>query len=163
MTELTYALDATKFSDCKDGSFDWSVPALLKFCRDRGFNSSERKFASLCGATELEIKRYESGTVVLSSGVVPVAGLLVIEGMLSWKPPGEAKHLLGPGSVVGLAEGLAGAEMLDEITAETQAVVKEMPLFELQLGLEKTPNQLQSLFRVTIERILDDRFYSAGN
>jgi hypothetical protein len=161
MKEFTYKLDLGRFDACKDPSFEWSEPGLLKYCRENGFNSSERKFLSLWGSSELEDASYAAGELVLKRGVVPVSALLVMDGVLVWESSGGTKHIFGPGSVVGMAEGLAGLALSGDITAETLSHVKLLNLLDFEMELEKTPAQLSSLFRISIERILGERFYGS--
>lgn len=123
-------------------------------------SGSERKFAILRDARELEAADFNAGSVVLPAGLAPLTAVLIVEGYALWNVPGEP-HRLGPGAVMGIAEGLAHLPMRAEVIAETALKARLLSIIDIEMALEKSPTKLPGIMRLSLERILGDRFFQA--
>jgi CRP-like cAMP-binding protein len=152
---LAYQLNVDRFSEPL-GS-DMGTMDMHTYAQYKGLSSDERKFLSLMHAGELRSRIFAQDELIFEANKPAIQALLILEGEALWEVS-EQPCKLGPGSVVGLAEGLAGLRHLYNLRAISQVRAKTLTLSELVADLESANAGIKGLFRVTLERILESRF-----
>jgi hypothetical protein len=152
---LSYQLGVNRFSEPL-GS-DMGTLDIQSYAHHKGLSSDERKFLSLMHAGALQSRIFAQDEIIFEANKPVTQALLILEGEALWKVS-EQPCKLGPGSVLGLAEGLAGLRHLYSLCALTQVRAKTLALSELLADLESANAGIKGLFRVTLERILEGRF-----
>lgn len=122
--------------------------------------SSERKFEVLKSAPELEVAHYKPGECILPAGVAPLSAVLITHGYAVWDVPG-CPHRLGPGAVMGMAEGLSHLPLRYELRSEGDVEARLLSILDIEMAMEKSPPKLRGIFRLSLERILGDRFFQS--
>lgn len=152
---LAYQLNLDRFST-PIGS-DMGTMDMHTYAQHKGLNSEERKFLSLMYTSDLRSSIFAQDELIFEAKKPAIQALLILEGEALWEVS-EQPCKLGPGSVVGLAEGLAGLPHLYNLRAISQVRAKTLLLSELLADLESVNVGIKGLFRVTLERILENRF-----
>jgi len=68
-------------------------------------------------------------------------------------------QMVGPGAVLGLAEGLAQTPITFEVSAVSVLEVAEISIVDLERALGHSGKVLQAVARLAMERILHDRAF----
>ncbi|MFM1826812.1 MAG: hypothetical protein RLY67_193, partial [Pseudomonadota bacterium] len=102
------------------------------------------------------------GSLISRAGQVPLDGVLITQGFASVVVNGVT-HRLGPGSVIGVAEGLAELPLLHTYHAETPVEARVLPILDIEVAMEKSPPRLRGIFKLSLERILGERFFQVRN
>jgi hypothetical protein len=152
---LTYQLGVDRFSEPL-GS-DMGAMDLHAYAQHKDLSSDERKFLSLMHAGELRSRIFAQDELIFEANKPVTQALLILEGQALWDVT-DRPCLLGPGSVLGLAEGLAGLRHLYNLRAVSQVRAKTLAISDLMADLESVNAGIKGLFRVTAERILESRF-----
>jgi hypothetical protein len=152
---LVYQLNVDRFSEPL-GS-DIGTMDMHTYAQHKGLSSDERKFLSLMHAGELRSRIFAQDELIFEANKPAIQALLILEGEALWEV-NEQPCKLGPGSVVGLAEGLAGLRHLYNLRAISQVRAQTLGISELVADLESANAGIKGLFRVTLERILESRF-----
>jgi len=152
---LSYQLGVSRFSEPL-GS-DMGTMDLHAYAQHKGLSSDERKFLSLMHAGELKSRIFAQDEVIFEANKPVTEAILILDGEALWEVS-EQPCKLGPGAVLGLAEGLAGLRHLYNLRALTQVRAKALSLSKLVADLESANAGIKGLFRVTAERILEGRF-----
>jgi hypothetical protein len=67
---------------------------------------------------------------------------------------GDTQFHLGPGAVIGLAEGLSGQTSKWRVTSDSVVHTRSIPIAQALTEIQQTHSALRSLCQVTIARIL---------
>ncbi|MFM1827577.1 MAG: hypothetical protein RLY67_958 [Pseudomonadota bacterium] len=141
-----YALDAPRLAGLKPNQ--------------PGLSSSERKYVLLQSSTDLQAEQFSMGSALIKEGEVPLTAYMVTKGTIELRTPGSP-HLLGPGAVVGMAEGLANLPVLYGAYALTDVEVQALSVVDVEMSLERSSPKLRGILQLSIERILGDRFFAS--
>lgn len=125
-----------------------------------GLSSSERKYVLLQSSPDLQAEHFSSGSVLIKAGEVPMTAYMVTKGTVELQTSG-APHLLGPGAVLGMAEGLAHLPLLHSAVASTDVEVQALSVVDVEMSLERSSPKLRGILQLSIERILGDRFFAS--
>jgi CRP-like cAMP-binding protein len=116
-------------------------------------SANERLYFSLWGSAELSTSLIRAKTCFAHQGEAVSSAYFVIKGaVLGVK--GEEIYRLGPGSVIGLAEGVGGLPHDMDAIAVDDVQVRVFPIYEISRLVKKLPSGLKGILRSTVMRTL---------
>ena len=116
-------------------------------------SSNERLYFSLWGSKLLSTTSFEAQKKIFQTGEeVAVAYFIVSGSLLAIKD----QHIerLGPGSVLCLAEGLAGLPAPKTIVTVTPVQARIIPLHKVDHMVPNLPHAIRQIIRTTVKRTL---------
>jgi|GEM_PF-590716 len=121
-------------------------------------SSSQLKFNELIKAFSERTHNIDAGEVLFSARDIPLHAFLLLKGVvrIGCKPN---LQMVGPGAVLGLAEGLAQTPITFEVSAVSVLEVAEISIVDLERALGHSGKVLQAVARLAMERILHDRAF----
>ncbi len=121
-------------------------------------SSSQVKFNDLMKALSGQSHSIEAGTVLFNAQDIPLHAFLLLEGVirLDCRP---SPQMVGPGAVIGLAEGLAQTSISFEASAATRLEVVEISVVDIERAFGHAGKTLQGIARLAMERVLHDRIF----
>jgi hypothetical protein len=152
---LSYQLDLSRFPQ-PFGS-DMGNLDVHDYAQKHSLSSNESKFLSLLNASELQSRVFSEGELIFETGKSVAFALLIMDGEALWEVEPQPVRL-GQGAVLGMAEGIAGLRSLYNLRASSQVRCKVIEMSKLLPNLETANAGLKGLFRVSLERILKERF-----
>jgi CRP-like cAMP-binding protein len=121
----------------------------------KGLSSEGLMFLKLQASDKLKTSAQTEGERLGSQGEDNFASAyIVVEGHVDAQSE-SFKYSLGPGSVLGLAEGLTDAALIWTLTAVDHVTVMEIPIDKALRGLEHANPGIRGIVRYTADRILD--------
>lgn len=149
--DLRFGMDMQRFKAL--GIIDpRSKEAINSFDRHE-FSSAERLFFKLWGSG-LNSGVFQPGQKIAERGEHAVFAHVVISGTVETSDA-RGKMLLGPGSVFGMAEGLADIVYAWDAVAKTVVMTKHIPLDRALREVRRLNPGLKGICRFTTMRILD--------
>jgi hypothetical protein len=150
MAGLSFGMDMSRFKAL--GIIDPNSKQALDAFNHHEFSSAERLFFKLWGS-DLPSAAFQPGQKLVKRGEHPVSAYVVISGVVEITNS-SGKFLFGPGSVFGLAEGLA--DTVNEWDAEAKSVVvtKMIPIDRALREVRRLNVGLKGICRFTTMRIL---------
>ena len=109
----------------------------------------------LIASAQLAAITFGEGQLIIRGGDHPQEAFFVLQGEVNLSTPELGLCVLGPGSVVSLAEGVAGVPSRAKAVAKTQTLTMRLPLKPLLNALANANPGLKGIMRVTMLRILD--------
>lgn len=135
------------------GVMDPYSPKSLEIYKSGKLTSNERLYFSLWGSKLLSAVSFEAKKKVFEAGSdIAVAYFIVSGSLLSIE--GDNIERLGPGSVIGLAEGLVGMRFNKTILSVTPVQARVIPLHKVDQIIPKLPDAFRGIFQNTIKRTL---------
>lgn len=125
-------------------------------------SSSQVKFNDLVTALSSRSQNVALGTVLFNAQDVPLHAFLILKGIvrIDCRPNPQ---MVGPGAVLGLAEGLAQVAISFEVSAVTSLEVAEISIVDVERDFGHSGMVLQGIARLAMERILHDRAFGSGS
>lgn len=146
-----FAIDTRRMSQL--GILDPRSPAALAAFHQNQFSSQERLFFSLWGSRLLNDGVFKIGEMLAHKGEVVVNAYIVISGELDANN-GNQQFTLGPGSVLGLAEGLAHLPYSMTVMAKTVVTTRILRLDKIDREIPKMNAGLRGICRGAVIRAL---------
>ncbi len=148
----------TKFSISRDLYEELSLTesklkSTLDYFEKKSMTSQERLFFKIWASDELKLGVFEKGQVVIKKGETPGLAYAVTLGEIETSDS-DNHYNLGPGSVIGLAEGLAEVPSKYEYRVKEFVNCKIIPLPRAMREMQLTNTGLKGICRMTIQRIL---------
>ena len=135
----------------KDIANDPSVP----------LTSNERLYLGLLNAKELGSVSFEAKKTIFSIGEPISAGYFVVSGqLLAVNDKGIQR--LGPGSVIGLAEGLIGMHSDKRVMTVTSVQVRVISLYKIDAIIPRLPIPVREMIKNMVKRVLDLKNLPSG-
>lgn len=125
----------------------------LEIYKSGQLSSNERLYFSLWSSKHLSSVSFEAKKKVLEAGAEISSAYFVVSGNLL-AIQGDRIERLGPGSVLGLAEGLAGVRFAKTIVTVTAVQMRIIPLTRLDRIIPTLPEALREIIRTTVKRTL---------
>ena len=150
MAGLSFGVDMSRFKAL--GIIDPNSKQALDAFNHHEFSSAERLFFKLWGS-DLPYGTFHPGQKLATSGEHPVSAYIVISGVVETTNI-SGKLLFGPGSVFGLAEGLADRANEWDAEAKTLVVTKIIPIDRALREVRRLNVGLKGICRFTTMRIL---------
>jgi len=121
----------------------------------KGLSSEGLMFLKLQASDKLKTSAQTESEVLGRQGEDNFASAyIVVEGHVDARSA-QYQYSLGPGSVLGLAEGLTDAALTWTLTALDHVTVMEIPIDKALRGLEHANPGIRGIVRYTSDRILD--------
>jgi CRP-like cAMP-binding protein len=129
------------------------------FFEDKRLSGQQRLFFQVWASQVLQVGVFGSGHALTKAGEVPVYGYVITSGEARRVPLDEnvEEVILGPGSVLGLAEGLAGIPALHTVEAISSVNCKVIPIDVAAADIERLNPGMKGICRFTLGRILNGR------
>jgi CRP-like cAMP-binding protein len=117
--------------------------------------SKDLLFLKLLDHKGLESIAFGDNTKILSPGDRPDYAYLIIRGQATLSDPKLGFCKLGPGAVIGLAEGIADITVKAEATALTTVIATKIPIVKATSEIRSSNTGLFGIARMTVMRILE--------
>ena len=151
-----FSLDRSVFEELSlvSGSTD-----RLEFFNDERLSGQQRLFFQVWASQVLQVGVFGSGHTLTQAGEIPLYGYVMTSGEARREPVSENSQelLLGPGSVLGLAEGLAGIPSLYTVEAISTVHCKVISIDEAVADIQRLNSGMKGICRFTLGRILNGR------
>ena len=115
----------------------------MELYRSGKLTSDERLYFTLWGSSHLNSSLISDQTRIATTGQPVTTVCVVIE-----------VYRLGPGSVIGLAEGLAHLPYSMTVVTVSKVQVRLFAMHKINALLDRTPNAFKSIMRTTVMRTL---------
>ena len=132
---------------------DARLKSTIDLFEKKEMSSQERLFFKIWASDELKLGVFEKGQVVIKKGETPGLAYAVTLGEIETFDS-DNHYNLGPGSVIGLAEGLAEVPSKYEYRVKEFVNCKIIPLPRAMREMQLTNTGLKGICRMTIQRIL---------
>ena len=153
MTNLSasFEVDIAHLHDL--GVVDPSSPKSIEIFKSGKLNSNQRLYLSLWGSKLLSTVSFETKKKLFTQGEeVSVAYFIVSGNLLALQ--GERIERLGPGSVICLAEGLAGLPSGKTVVTVSSVQARIIPLHKVDSFVPHLPQALRDTIRTNVMRTL---------
>ncbi|CAM8654449.1 hypothetical protein MCEMSEM47_01771 [Burkholderiales bacterium] len=130
-----------------------SDSAQLQQYEDAELTSEERLYTKIWSSNLLKTGFYTRGEVILTKGAPIREAHVIIQGQVIVDQE-DSQVLMGPGCVLGLAEGLAGLPSRWTVHADSLLNTRLIPIERARDELYAAQDALRSICRVTISRIV---------
>ena len=135
------------------GIVDPKSQAALAAYDHHELSSAERLFFKLWGNDLLNSGLFQPGQKIAERGEHPVFAHVVVSGEVI-ATDDKGSHLFGPGSVFGLAEGLADLTYQWEAVARTVVMTRHIPMDRALREVRRLNAGLKGICRFTTMRVL---------
>jgi len=133
------------------GVNDTSSHKSLQIFESGQLTSNERLYFSLWGSKELNSVHLESKKKILQKGEPIQLAYFIVSGTLL-SIDGDHLERLGPGSVIGLAEGIKGINSLKTVITSTHVEARILPLNKLINIIPRVPSVIQKIIFNLVNR-----------
>lgn len=116
-------------------------------------NANERLYFSLWGSSELSTSLIRAKTRFARQGEPVSSAFFVIKGQVLGVQ-GDQIYRLGPGSVIGLAEGVGGLAYSMDAIAVDDVQVRVFPIYTISKLVKNMPPGLKGILKSTVMRTL---------
>jgi CRP-like cAMP-binding protein len=135
------------------GIKDPRAPTSLDIVKSGVLTSDERLFCSIWASPLLSTLSFEPKRRLLTAGQLVDEAYMVVSGSLI-ATRGEEAFRLGPGSVLGLAEGITNMPSSMTVVTVTSVQVRMIPLQKIDVIFLQLPPELKAILRTIVKRIL---------
>jgi hypothetical protein len=135
------------------GVLDPRSPAAMATFSQNQFSSQERLFFSLWASRLLNDGVFKIGEMLTHKGEIVVNAHIIISGELD-ADNGAKRFTLGPGSVLGLAEGLAHLPYSMTVMAKTVVTTRILRLDKIDREIPKMNAGIRGICRGAVMRTL---------
>ncbi len=146
-----FSIDRKKFNDLS--LTEAKLKSSTDFFDKKNLTSQERLFYRVWANEDLKLGVFEPGQVIQKKDQVPGAAFIIALGEAISKDE-KHEYQLGPGSVIGLAEGLCEEKSRYEYKAKNVVNCKIIQLPSAMREMQLTNTGLKGICRMTLERIL---------
>jgi hypothetical protein len=135
------------------GVVDPNSPKSLDIFASGKLNSNERLYFSLWGSKFLSTASFEAKKKIFQQGEDVAVAYFIVSGSLL-AVNGQIIERLGPGSVLCLAEGLAGLPAPKTVITVTPVQARIIPLHKVDHMVPNLPHAIRQIIRTTVKRTL---------
>jgi CRP-like cAMP-binding protein len=135
------------------GSSDINPEFEMESLRSGSLKSDMRLFLSISRSPLLDTKLFEPKTKIMSSGSQVDFAYLITQGNLV-AVKGDSIYRLGPGSVIGLAEGLINQPFSMNVITTTAVLACVIPLHKIDATISRLPPEVKAILKTIINRII---------
>lgn len=115
--------------------------------------SNERLYFTLWGCSELNLSLFEPKVRICSNEQLAESAFFIVSGT-AIALQGSHIYRLGPGSVIGLAEGIAGINYSMTVLAVSAVQVRVLPLQMINAQFQNMSSGLRGIIRSLVMRTL---------
>ncbi len=116
----------------------------LEIYKSGQLNSNERLYFSLWGSKDLNSTTFDSKTKIFQKGDQVSSAYFIVSGTALSVDAGLIERL-GPGSVIGLAEGIIGLDYSKTVVAVTPVQARVLPISKIFHIIPKLPTVVQKI------------------
>lgn len=135
------------------GVVDPNSPKSLEIFSSGQLTSNERLYFSLWGSKLLSTASFDAKKKIYQEGEDIAVAYFIVSGNLL-AITGNQIERLGPGSVLCLAEGLAGLTAPKTVVTVTPVQARIIPLHKVDHMVPNLPNAIRQIIRTTVKRTL---------
>jgi len=147
----SFSIDVDQLNNL--GISDPRSAAALDLIKSRALSSDQRLFLSLWGSNLLKTTLIEPKKKIISAGSLVEQGYLIISGSLVGVE-GELIYRLGPGAVLGLAEGVINHPSKMTVITTTSVQAKLIPFHKIDSIIALLPAEMKGILQTIIKRTL---------
>lgn len=153
MTQVSssFAIDLEKLKSL--GISDPSSNAALEMIKSRSLTSDQRLFLTLWGSTLLKTALFEPKKKIITAGSLVEEGYLIISGSLVGVE-GDNIYRLGPGAVLGLAEGIINRPSKMSVITATPVQARLIPFHKIDAVISLLPKEVKGILQTIVKRTL---------
>jgi CRP-like cAMP-binding protein len=151
MSDLYFGINMQKL--LRLGALDPAPTADPSNLPSDKLSSEEHLFCRLWSSDMMRSHIFNKGAQLMVAGQAVKDAMVIFQGQAIARC-GDTEFHLGPGAVVGLAEGLAGQASKWSVTSDSVVHTRSIPIAQALDEIAKTHPGLRSLAQVTIARIL---------
>tara|TARA_E500000331_G_scaffold156520_1_gene151928 strand:- start:523 stop:1011 length:489 start_codon:yes stop_codon:yes gene_type:complete len=126
------------------------------FFDKKNLSSQERLFYRVWADEDLKLGVFEPGKIIQKKGEIPGTAFIITLGE-AMTNDNEHEYFFGPGSVIGLAEGLCEEKSRYEFTANGVVNCKIIQIPSAMRELQLTNTGLKGICRMTLQRVLGEK------
>ena len=147
----SFAIDLEKLKSL--GINDPRSAAALEMILDKSLTSDQRLFLSLWGSHLLKTVLFEPKQKIITAGSLVEEGYLIISGSLVGI---EDDHIyrLGPGAVLGLAEGVINRPSKMTVITATSVQARLIPFHKIDSVISLLPKEVRGILFTIVKRTL---------
>ncbi|MFM1879926.1 MAG: hypothetical protein RLZZ344_160 [Pseudomonadota bacterium] len=154
MSTFRFNIDRTRF---KGLSLTQSQSkSTFEFFDQYDMSSLERMFYRVWATARLRTGLFSPGQSIMKARQIPDTAYVVVLGEVEVQDE-ENTFVLGPGSTIGLAEGLCDLPLRYSYTATSVVNVKIIPIPSAIREIERANPGLKGICRLTVQRILEGK------
>jgi CRP-like cAMP-binding protein len=127
--------------------------AALDLIRSKSLSSDQRLFLSLWGSTLLKTIIFEPKKKIIAAGSLVEEGYLIISGSLVGVE-GDHIYRFGPGSVLGLAEGVINHPSKMSVITTTAVQARLIPFHKVDTIISLLPKEMKAILQTIVKRTL---------
>lgn len=127
--------------------------AARDLIHSKSLSSDQRLFLSLLGSTLLKTALFQPKKKIISAGALVDEGYLIVSGSLVGVE-GEIIYRFGPGSVLGLAEGMINQPSKISFITTTAVQARVIPFHKVDAIISLLPKEMKDLLQTIIKRTL---------
>jgi len=135
------------------GVVDPYSPKSLELYSSGQLSSEERLYFTLWGSSQLSTASFSARQKLVTKGAEVHAAYFIVSGQML-ALDGDHIYRIGPGSVIGLAEGLAGLPYSMTVVAVSAVQVRLIAMHKVDVLLPKMPAGLRGILRSAVMRTL---------
>jgi len=135
------------------GVVDPNSPKSLEIFSSGQVTSNERLYFSLWGSKLLSTASFDAKKKIYQEGEDIAVAYFIVSGNLL-AIIGNQIERLGPGSVLCLAEGLAGLTAPKTVVTVTPVQARIIPLHKVDHMVPNLPNAIRQIIRTTVKRTI---------
>lgn len=151
MTPLLFGIDTQKLSDL--GVLHLKGLAEADSLEENRLSSEEHLFCRLWASNMLRGELFTKGDWLMRRGEPVEFAHILFKGQATVST-GSQEFLIGPGTVIGLAEGLAGEPASWDVRATSLLMTRIIPIDHAMQELMRANSSLRSICGITVMRIL---------
>jgi CRP-like cAMP-binding protein len=136
------------------GVLDPGSNKSLEIYETENLNSNERLYFSLWGCRELNSTSFDARSKIFNKGSEITCAYFIVSGTVL-SVSGQLIKRLGPGSVIGLAEGISGLNSPITVIAVTSVQARVIPISKISHILPKLPKIMQKIIGNIASRSLE--------
>ena len=150
---ISFSIDRSAFDDL---SITAKRHESVEYFDEHNLSGQERLFFRLWSSKTLQTGVFEAGQTVQRKDQVPSYAFVIVSGEATVED-NDGPYLLGPGTVIGLAEGLCSLPSRYDYTAHTALNCKVIPIDVACREIGRINAGLKGICRFTVQRILGER------
>jgi CRP-like cAMP-binding protein len=147
----SFAIDLEKLKSL--GVTDPRSKDAMEMIQSKLLTSDQRLFLSLWGSNLLKTALFEPKKKIITSGNLVDEGYLITSGSLVGIE-GDHIYRLGPGAVLGLAEGVINRPSKMTVITTTTVQVQLIPLHKIDIVISLLPKEVKAILHTIVKRTL---------
>jgi CRP-like cAMP-binding protein len=147
----SFSIDLDKLKDL--GISDPRSAVTMDLIRAGSISSDQRLFLTLSTSTLLKTVLFPPKKKILSTGSLVEDGYLITGGSLI-AVEGDFIYRLGPGAVLGLAEGVINRPSRMTVVTTTNVQARLIPLHKMDATIAKLPMEVKAILQTIVKRTL---------